>query len=76
MTSEELRSAIFRVEKPGYESLEKVFAEGQITSFALPRSKTISPAGTRLQPSAFPTTTVLTVGGVIAVGLIVFLASR
>lgn len=69
---EALKSATYRVEKPGYEPQEKPFGEGQITSFMLVRAQT---AG-RVVSSEFPTTTVLAVGGLAAVGLITLLALR
>lgn len=73
---ETLKNAIYRIEKPGYESQEKPFVEGQITSFALPRAKTMIAPGTPSVPSTFPTTTMLVVGSLAAAGLVAFLAFR
>lgn len=68
------QGATYRVEKPGYEPREKPFVENQITQFALPRAK--GTAGAPAATPEFPTTTVLAVGGLAAVGLVAFLALR
>lgn len=73
LTPDVLRGSIYRVEKPGYQAAEKPFAEGQITSFSLPRAaKGVS----QETAAAFPTTTALAVGGIAALAVVAFLALR
>lgn len=70
-SSETLKGAVYRVEKPGYTPQEKPFVEGQIVSFALPRATgMISPEA---QGGPTISTPVLVVGGIAAAGLIALL---